>query len=172
MEGAPSTFTWMSLGDIQVGRPNMGDMTNVMVYRLFQFSMRHILEQRFGIKATEDMLREAGAIAGYEFAASQLDCSKPIFEFIAELHDKLLDLKVGIMRVEKADVDRMEIVLTVSEDLDCSGLPILGRTVCSFDEGLIAGVLKRYTGRDFAVKEIDCWTTGAKTCRFTVRPKG
>jgi predicted hydrocarbon binding protein len=62
--------------------------------------------------------------------------------------------------------------LTVSEDLDCSGLSPSGRTICAFDEGLIAGIFERYAGRGFDVKEIDCWSTGAKTCRFAVRPTG
>jgi predicted hydrocarbon binding protein len=56
----------------------------------------------------------------------------------------------------------------VSEDLDCSGLPVYGETVCDFDEGFIAGIFHVYTGKEFIVKEIDCWSTGDRTCRFTV----
>jgi predicted hydrocarbon binding protein len=58
----------------------------------------------------------------------------------------------------------------VSEDLDCSGVPITGRPICSFDEGFIAGIFERFSGRPFEVREIACWATGAKLCRFTVRP--
>jgi predicted hydrocarbon binding protein len=170
MVGETDRFTWKSLGDIKIGRPNLGDITSVQAYRLFQFSLRHILEKRFGLEETENMFRQAGELAGMELAA-QLDTGKPLFEFVADLQKKLLDLKIGILRVERADQSSLEFDLTVSEDLDCSGLPLLGRTICSFDEGLIAGLFKSYTGKEFKVKEIDCWTTGAKTCRFTVRPE-
>jgi predicted hydrocarbon binding protein len=57
----------------------------------------------------------------------------------------------------------------LSEDLDCSGLPIFGESVCDYDEGFIAGILEQYTGKKFLVKEVDCWATGDRTCRFEVR---
>ena len=31
----------------------------------------------------------------------------------------------------------------------------------------IAALLESYTGRRFVVKEVDCWCTGDRTCRFT-----
>jgi predicted hydrocarbon binding protein len=58
-------------------------------------------------------------------------------------------------------------VLTVDEDLDCSGLPELSYEICTYDEGLIAGVLESFAGVPFNVKEIDCWCTGDRTCRFS-----
>jgi predicted hydrocarbon binding protein len=73
---------------------------------------------------------------------------------------------VGILRFEKSDTQEMDFTLTVSEDLDCSGLPVSGVAVCAYDEGFIAGVFGTYTGREFDVKEIDCWATGERTCRF------
>jgi uncharacterized protein len=91
---------------------------------------------------------------------------------MAELQGKLLSLKVGIMRVEKSDIDKMELTLTVSEDLDCSGLPPTDETICEYDEGFIAGVLGVYTGREFDVREVDCWASGERTCRFKVTAKG
>ncbi|MGO5051014.1 hypothetical protein ACTQ6A_00640 [Lachnospiraceae bacterium LCP25S3_G4] len=45
-------------------------------------------------------------------------------------------------------MDNGEAILTVGEDLDCSGLPITGETVCNFDEGFLAGILKVYTKKN------------------------
>ena len=59
-----------------------------------------------------------------------------------------------------------EIVLTVGEDLDCSGLPVTGEEVCTYDEGFLAGILEAYTGSEYHVREIDCWANGNRTCRF------
>ena len=33
--------------------------------------------------------------------------------------------------------------------------------------GFIAALLEKFTGKAFLVKEIDCWCTGERTCRFT-----
>lgn len=72
--------------------------------------------------------------------------------------------------IEEADEEKLQFVLTVSEDLDCSGLPIFGETVCDYDEVFIAGILEEYTGKKFMVKEVDCWATGDRTCRFEAKP--
>ncbi|MCK5055523.1 MAG: 4-vinyl reductase, partial [Candidatus Aminicenantes bacterium] len=31
------------------------------------------------------------------------------------------------------------------------------------------GILEAYTGKAFRVKEIDCWASGDRVCRFDVR---
>jgi hypothetical protein len=63
----------------------------------------------------------------------------------------------------------MQFTLTVAEDLDCSGLPFTDEVVCHYDEGFIAGVLEAYTGKPFEAKEIDCWASGDRVCRFDVK---
>lgn len=73
---------------------------------------------------------------------------------------------IGILRVEEEDLSNGRLVLTVSEDLDCSGLPELSYEFCTYDEGFIAALLESFTGIRFQVKEIDCWCTGDRTCRF------
>lgn len=170
MDQSSRPFEWEDIGDIQEGRPTLGDTTSVTVYRLFQFSIRHVLEERYGVDETDALLRRAGRLAGKEFAANHLDRGKCAEDYLAEVVSKMEEMRVGVLRTEKADLARMEFVLTVSEDLDCSGVPITGRPICSFDEGFIAGIFERFSGRQFEVKEIDCWATGAKTCRFTVKP--
>jgi len=55
----------------------------------------------------------------------------------------------------------------VSEDLDCSGLPELDYEICSYDEGFISALLECFSGMKFIVKEVDCWCTGDRTCRFS-----
>ena len=92
---------------------------------------------------------------------------KDFNEFVNSLQKKLRDMGIGILRVEEADIDKGTFVLAVSEDLDCSGLPEVGYEICVYDEGFIAGLLESFSGRPFKVKEVDCWCTGDRTCRFT-----
>jgi len=160
-------FSWDLLGDIELGRPNLGNTTRLEVYRLMQFCFRDVLEQRFGAQAADDVFYEAGKLAGAEFAAHLLSKPEQLGDFVAELQRVLREMGIGILRVEKADPEKGEFVVTVSEDLDCSGLPESGESVCVFDEGFIAALLESYTGRRFVVKEVDCWCTGDRTCRFT-----
>lgn len=163
-------FSWETLGDIAQGRPNLGPLTPVTVYRLMQYTLKDVLEARYGAAQAKDAFIAAGTLAGKEFCRNVLDKTLDFDAFTAQLQEKLKTLLIGVLRIEKADMESLEFVLTVEEDLDCSGLPVLGEAVCDYDEGFIAGLLTEYTGREFQAREIDCWATGDRTCRFAVRP--
>lgn len=165
-------FQWKDLGDIDAGRPNLGTTTDVAVYRLMQYTLRDVLITRYDPETASDILRQAGKLAGKEYCANVLDTGLDFSGFVADLQRSLKDLKVGILRVEKSDMEKLEFEMTVSEDLDCSGLPMIEETICEYDEGFIAGILQVYTGREFDVREIDCWASGERTCRFTAKPAG
>ena len=160
------TFSWESLGDIKGGRGNLGEEMPVLVYRLMQFTLLDVLSRDFGREKANYYLREAGYLAGTEFANNALDLKAEFNAFIANLQKVMEDLKIGILRIESIDENAEEIIMTVAEDLDCSGLQITEETVCDYDEGFIAGILKAYTGKTYTVKEIDCWASGDRVCRF------
>jgi len=162
------TFQWKDLGDIEAGRPNLGNLTNVTTYRLMQYSMRSILNNHFGGEEVKRLFYQAGELAGKEFCKNMLNCELDFYSFISHLQDVLKELKIGILRVEKTDLDAMNFTLVVAEDLDCSGLPITDETACDYDEGFIAGIFHVYTHKEFNVREIDCWSKGDRVCRFEV----
>lgn len=166
-------FNWDIIGDIEEGRPNLGENVNLVLYRLLQYTFRDVAEQHFGTETCDRLFYEAGLLAGKVFSDRFLEEHKVLAlnEFLAELQRVLKEFGVGILRVEKSDPEQGKFVLTVSEDLDCSGLPDIGIEVCNYDEGFIAGILEKYTGEVFNVKEIDCWCTGDRTCRFKVDKK-
>jgi len=163
----PSSFSWEGLGDIGEGRTNLGNDMPVIVYRLFQYALKDILAREYSEETASAIYRAAGHLAGLQFARKALDLSGDFDYFITNLQKQLVDLKIGILRIEKADLATLSLTLTVSEDLDCSGLPVTDETVCDYDEGFISGILEAYTGKKFTVKEIDCWASGDRTCRFT-----
>jgi predicted hydrocarbon binding protein len=160
-------FSWELLGDIGLGRPNLGPTTRLEVYRLMQYTFRDVMEQRLGTEVTDEIFREAGKLAGTEFYRHIMTEVTSFGEFVKQLQTALRDMGIGILRVEEADLEKGTFVLTVSEDLDCSGLPDLGYEICTYDEGFIAGLLQSFAGGLFKVKEVDCWCTNDRTCRFT-----
>jgi uncharacterized protein len=159
-------FSWDLIGDIQNGRPNLGNSTRLEVYRLMQFCFRDVMEKRLGTQETDKIFYESGKLAGQQFYKNILGEISDMDTFVNKLQSSLKDLNIGILRVEKADIEKGSFILTVSEDLDCSGLPELGYEVCTYDEGFIAGIMESFTGATFKVKEVDCWCTGDRTCRF------
>lgn len=167
-----SRFTWEGLGDIGEGRANLGADMPVLVYRLFQYTMKDVLSREFGEEVAKELYRAAGHLAGTAFAEHELDLSGDFDYFVTNLQNKLAEMKVGILRIERADVEKLSLTLTVSEDLDCSGLPVTDETVCDYDEGFLAGIFEAYTGKPFTVQEVDCWASGDRTCRFQANGAG
>jgi predicted hydrocarbon binding protein len=161
-----STFSWEGLGNIKEGRGDLGEEMPVLVYRLMLFTMLSVLAKEFGRERANEYLREAGHLAGTVFARHMLDLTAPFDKFTANLQQAVEDLKIGILRIESVSESAKEIVLTVSQDLDCSGLPISNETVCNYDEGFIAGIFELYTDKPYTVREIDCWANGDRVCRF------
>ncbi len=165
-DGRHASFSWDKLGDIKEGRGQLGEEMPVLVYRLMQFTMLDVLTKGLGEEEANEYFRRAGLLAGAEFAHNALDLTVEFDAFVAELQRQLRELKIGILRMEAFDSQSGEIVLTVGEDLDCSGLPVTGENVCTYDEGFIAGILEAYTGKRYDVHEVDCWASGDRVCRF------
>ena len=159
-------FDWSMIGNIGEGRPNLGNTMDVSVYRLMQFTLRDVLIKNYDAETADRIFYEAGRHAGEEFCKELINQKNDFNEFVVELQELLKSLKIGILRIEEADLDKMTFTLTVAEDLDCSGLPASDETICTYDEGFISGLLAQYTGKDFAAKEIDCWCSGDRVCRF------
>ena len=159
-------FVWSSLGDIKEGRGDLGEDMPVLVYRLMQYTMLAELSKAYGLEKANEHFRNAGFLAGMEFSKNTQDLKVDFNAFVANLQKSLDDLKIGILRMEAFDSDTGNIVLTVGQDLDCSGLPITNENVCIYDEGFIAGILEAYTGKKYDVREVDCWASGDRVCRF------
>ena len=168
LEGA---FSWDMLGSIDTGRENLGSEMPVIVYRLFQYTMRAVLVRNFGKDEMIRLFRECGQLAGTEFAHNLLDLTLPLDLFSSQLQKLLRELQIGVLRFEMFDEKSGRAELTVGEDLDCSGLPISGECVCNYDEGFISGILSAYTGCPYWTVEVDCWAKGDRVCRFEAGPK-
>ena len=163
-------FDWSMIGDVAEGRPNLGSTMDLVVYRLMQFTLRDTIIKEFDAATAERIFYAAGKEAGKQFCQQLIDKDNDFNGFVQQTEQLLKDLKIGILRMEKVDLENLNFTLTVAEDLDCSGLPVSDETICTYDEGFLAGLLLEYTGKEFEVKEVDCWCTGDRVCRFDAKP--
>ncbi|MDD3797112.1 MAG: 4-vinyl reductase [Lachnospiraceae bacterium] len=164
--GSHNQFSWEKLGNIKDGRENLGEDMPVIVYRLLEYAMNDILNKEYGSETANELFRKAGYLAGSEMAKNILDLSLGMDAFIPSLQKTLINLKIGILRVEQYDEKTGDFTLTIAEDLDCSGLPPTNEVVCIYDEGFLQGIMEVYTGKPYKVREVDCWASGERVCRF------
>lgn len=159
-------FSWDTLGNIKEGRKHLGETMPVLVYRMLAYSMNAVLCKNFGQEQADELFRQAGFKAGSEFAVHVLPLDADENTFISTLIQTIEQLKIGILRMEETDFKKGEVVITVHEDLDCSGLPVSNELVCKYDEGFLAGILHSYTKQNYTVREVECWANGNRVCRF------
>lgn len=164
-------FDWSMIGDVELGRPSLGHDTSVEMYRLMQCAYKDILEKAVGTEKADGFIYQAGYLAGSVFFKHYIKPSDNFEAFVKQLESLLRQLKFGLIAFEKEDHALGEYIVTVSEDLDCSGLPNLNYEFCTYDEGFISAIFEGYTGEAYDVEEIDCWCTGDRTCRFRVTKK-
>ena len=50
MENRLYAFDWKYIGDMELGRPNLGKTARLEIYRLFQYTLRDVLETGCYIK--------------------------------------------------------------------------------------------------------------------------
>ncbi len=163
-------FDLAMIGDITRGRPTLGSSMDVALYRLMQFSLKAVLVEKLGSEAVEAFYFKAGELSGKELYRSMMPKGKCLNDFFSDIQDLLADLNIGIVKIERSDPVNMHFILTVAEDVDCSGLPDTNETICTYDEGLLSGLLCEHTGTRFHVKEIDCWCSGDTLCRYEIKP--
>lgn len=60
-------------------------------------------------------------------------------------------------------------VLKIIECFDCMSMPNIGRTMCFFDAGVIAGTLEKILQKKYSVREVKCWGTGYEYCEFEIK---
>lgn len=166
MSDAHHIFSWEKLGNIKEGRGDLSEEVPVIVYRLMEYCMNHVLAEEYGVKQANELFRKAGYLAGSEFSKNMLDLTLDFNTFLSHLQRTLKDLKIGILRVENLNETSGTIILTIAQDLDCSGLLPTNEVVCNYDEGFLAGIFETYTQKPYLVREIDCWASGDRVCRF------
>jgi len=162
-------FDWSMLGNIEDGRPNLGSTTSVAVYRLMQFCLRDVLIREVGVAKANEIFYDAGELAGQAFCRNIVTRKDSLNDYINDIQHLLKELKIGILKVESVDKEKLTFTIVVAEDLDCSGLPTCGEEICTFDEGFISGLLSEFSKKKFITKEVDCWGSGDRICRFEAR---
>jgi uncharacterized protein len=153
------------IGDLRKGRPTLGNSMSVAVYRLIVYSLRAELINRFGKEEVENIFYQSGQLIGETVHSSFMVNVNDESELYSSISSFFLNAKIGRFEVKKS-YENGEMLFSLSEDIDCSGLASDGETKCSIDEGIISGILSSFYQKTYITKEVGCWGTGEKSCFF------
>ena len=83
-------FSWDYVGNVHDGRPNLGNSARIEVYRLFQYTLRDVIEARYGTDESEEVMRESGKLAGRKFCERFVGRRERFGDFLAAAQKALL----------------------------------------------------------------------------------
>ena len=97
MENRLYAFDWKYIGDMELGRPNLGKTARLEIYRLFQYTLRDVLETEYGTEQSDRLLYKAGFLAGTEFCKRYVGECASFSDFVAKVQAALEEMNVGIL---------------------------------------------------------------------------
>lgn len=138
---------------LNIVRPTLGDESGVALFRLLRLVS---MEDSFG-RGASAMAYYAGKKLGVNLGLTSLD------DFL----NLCTSLKIGVIDVPVMTDDRIQV--DVYECVTCSGLNPVGRTLCHFEGGLIAGVVEHLLQKRTQAVEVACiGGLGDKSCSFNL----
>ncbi len=136
---------------LKINRPELGNFSGVGLYRLLR------------LVAWEDIMGPGASAISY-YAGKKLGQDlnlKALDEFL----ELCIQLKIGIIEIPTMTDTHMHV--DIYECVTCSGMDPVGRPICHFEGGLIAGAVETITGKSVLAKEVSCiGGLGDATCGY------
>lgn len=140
-------------------RKKLGDFISLHLFRLERMAL--IL-----MSGADSIMFRIGQEIAREVSPEIVESgsNEDVFDGLAKIFEKL---KIGILELEGCKED--EIKIRIYECVSCSGMPNIGKTVCYFEGGLMAGTYEIITKRPAFAIETKCWGTGYEYCEFDIQ---
>ena len=125
---------------LSIMRPKLGDKAGVALYRLLR------------LVALEDIIGRGAAGTAY-IAGKKLGQNLGITK-LEQFLELCKAISLGVIHVPVMTASK--IYVDVYECVTCSGMAPVGRTLCQFEAGIVAGVVQAVTGKTAKAREITC----------------
>jgi predicted hydrocarbon binding protein len=149
-----------------VNRPELGDVIPVSVFRVFR---------QFSALYGEDILGENGIRTLFVHAGRELGCdigkqfyTEDLTEYLTRIQKFVYDSNIGILKLVENKDNSDKMVLQLGECVTCSGMPNIGKKICHFEVGIVAGVVQTYVKSNVHAYETKCNANGDDCCEVTV----
>lgn len=144
-------------------RPVLGNDIPILIFRVFRhFSagyMEEVLGRGAGVvfqNAGRELGREAGAMLYNPSADEYL---KNVCQFVS-------DSKIGLLTPREVGADRL--VVDLDECITCAGMTPIGKRICQFEVGFVAGIVEVLTKKKPKAHESLCNMNNERCCQVTV----
>ena len=147
-----------------VHRPDVGTDIPIVIFRAFRHFSADYVAKMLGDKGAALVFQNSGRDLGREAGASMM--SKDLNEYLAAVTQFVYDMKLGKLRAEEISNERM--IFGLDECITCAGMPNIGKRICHFEVGLVAGIVEAFAGVKVRAFESKCNANGEGICEVTV----
>src|SRR5262245_47995397 len=144
-------------------RPHLGGDIPLLVFRAFRHFSAEYVEEVLG-RGAAVVFQNGGRELGKE--AGALIFKPDPHEYLREVCKFVRESRLGILQVRELS-DR-NLVVDLDECITCSGMANIGKRICQFEVGFVAGVTEVLIKRKPKATETKCNANGEGTCRVVV----
>ena len=149
-----------------VNRPELGDSIPVSVFRVFRQFSAHYGEDILGENGVRTVFTHAGRQLGLDIG--QQLYTEDLTEYLTKVKKFIYDSNIGILKLVENESTDDKMVLQLDECVTCAGMPSIGKKICYFEVGLVAGIVETFTKKNVHAYETKCNANGDDCCEVTV----
>ena len=144
-------------------RPVLGNDIPLLVFRVFRHFSAGYVEEVLG-RGAGVVFQNGGRELGKEAGAMLY---KPdATDYLTEVCQFVKDSRIGIL--VPREVSEKLLVVDLDECITCAGMDSIGRRICQFEVGFVAGIAEILIKRKPKAYETKCNANGESTCQVTV----
>ena len=147
----------------KTNRPVLGSDIPLLIFRVFRHFSAGYVEEVLG-RGAAVVFQNGGRELGKE-AGRMLARPDPT-EYLREVCQFVRDSKIGLLHPR--EVSERLLVVDLDECITCAGMDSIGKRICQFEVGFVAGVAEVLVKRKPKAYETKCNANGEGTCQVTV----
>lgn len=147
----------------KTNRPVLGNDIPLLVFRVFRHFSAGYVEEVLG-RGAAVVFQNGGRELGKE-AGTMLYKADP-HEYLREICQFVRDSRIGILQPRELS-DKL-LVVDLDECITCAGMSNIGKRICQFEVGFVAGAAEVLIKKKPKAYETKCNANGEGTCQVTV----
>ncbi|SRR5579871_520562 len=144
-------------------RPVLGSDVPLLVFRVFRHFSAGYVEEVMG-RGAAVVFQNAGRDLGKE-AGAMIWRPDPT-AYLREVCQFVRDSRIGLLQPREVTGERL--VVDLDECITCSGMANVGKRICQFEVGFVAGVAEVLIKKKAKAVETKCNANGEGTCQVCV----
>lgn len=149
----------------RTNRPVLGNDIPILVFRVFRHFSAGYVEEVLG-RGAAVVFQNGGRDLGREAGSMLFQKAPDATAYLREVCQFVRDSRIGILQPRQLD-DKL-LVVDLDECITCAGMNNIGKRICQFEVGFVAGVAEVLIKRKPKAYETKCNANGESTCQVTV----